>query len=308
MRFMMMGSGGVGGYFGARLAAVGFEVGFVARGAHLKAMKNNGLRVLSPHGDITLPEVRAAADPGELGLADVIFVAVKLTDMAAALTALAPAVGPNTLVISLQNGVEAEGLLANAFGPDKVAAGIAYIAAAVEAPGVIRHIGTNQRIQLGALSAHPGAPVADIVHNLVKAGIDAEVPDDITFALWQKFVFLVGLAATTTITGKPIGEIRADIHGRKFLFDVMCEAAAVGRARGAPLPADFAETRLTFADSLPDAMTSSMAHDQVAGKALELDWLSGAVVRFGQEAGIETPVNNAVVAALTLTTESCTES
>lgn len=297
---MMMGAGGVGGYFGARLAQAGFEVGFVARGEHLKAIQNNGLKVLSPQGDMALPKVQVAADPGQLGPTDVIFVAVKLTDMAAALTALAPAVGPETLVISLQNGVEAEDLLANAFGPGHVAAGIAYIAAVVEAPGVIRHIGTNQRIQLGALSVNPGAPVGDIVHNLVIAGIDAEVPDDMTFALWQKFVFLVGLAATTTVTGKPIGEIRTDAHSRRFLFDVMSEAAAVGRARGVPLPGDFAETRLAFADSLPEAMTSSMAHDRAAGKALELAWLSGAVVRFGQEAGVPTPVNNAVVAALTL--------
>lgn len=300
MRFMMYGSGGVGGYFGARLAQAGNEVGFIARGAHLDALRHKGLTVHSPLGDITSYDVRAAADPAELGPADVVFIAVKLGDTRAALEALAPAVGPGTTVISLQNGVEAEDWLAAALGAGRVAGGVAYIAAALEAPGVIRHIGTNQRIQIGALPENPSAPVAEIAAVLAAAGIDAEAVPDIRRAIWQKFVFLVGLSATTTVTGQSIGTLRADAHGRAFLRDAMAEAAAVARVRGVALADDFVDGRLAFADTLPDAMTSSMAHDRAAGKPLELEWLSGAVVRMGREAGVPTPVNNAVVAALTL--------
>lgn len=300
MRFIMLGAGGVGGYFGGRLAAAGNEITFVARGAHMEAIKNNGLSIKSPRGDLRLKDLRVVADPAAAGPADVIFLAVKLGDADAAIEAIRPVVGPGTTVISLQNGVEAEDRLEAAFGPGHVAGGVAYIAAAIETPGVIRHLGANQRIQLGTLPGHPGAPVAAIVEILAAAGIDAEMPADITLAIWQKFVFLVGLSATTTLTGQPVGVIRSDPRGRAFLHDVMAEATLVARARGVGLAADFARDRLAFADTLPEAMRASMAHDHAAGKPLELPWLSGAVVRMGAEAGVPTPVNNAVVAALTL--------
>jgi 2-dehydropantoate 2-reductase len=300
MRFIMMGSGGVGGYFGARLAAAGHGVGFVARGAHLAAMKAHGLRVLSPRGDVTVAPVAAAADPATLGPTDAIFVAVKLGDLEDVLGRIAPAVGPATTVISLQNGVEAEDRLVAAFGPGRVAGGVAYIAAAVEAPGTIRHIGTNQRIEIGTLPRGEAVPVATIVAALAEAGIDAEVAADIRLAIWRKFVFLVALAATTTLTGRTIGAIRADPQARALFTDLMAEAAAVGRARGIRLPDDIVADRLAFTDTLPETMTSSMAHDAAAGRPLEVDWLSGAVVRMGREAGVPTPANNAAVAVLAL--------
>lgn len=300
MRFIMMGSGGVGGYFGARLQAAGHPVGFVARGAHLNAMKNNGLTVRSPKGDVALARVNAAAEPAELGPADVIFIAVKLGDLESAILAISPAVGPATAVISLQNGIEAEDRLIAAFGPARVAGGVAYIASAVSAPGVISHIGTNQRIQLGTLRGGEAVPVAAIVGALAASGIDAEQVPDVRLAIWHKFVFLVALSATTTLTGRAIGAIRADVHGRAMFADIMAEAVALARARGIPLADDFVADRLAFTDTLPDAMSSSMAHDAAAGKPLELDWLSGAVVRLGRAADVATPVNNAVVAALRL--------
>ena len=300
MHFLMMGSGGVGGYFGARLQAAGHEVGFVARGAHLNIMKNNVLRVESPKGDLTLAKVRAAADPAALGPADVVFICVKLGDLDGAIAAISPVVGAETAVISLQNGIEAEDRLIAAFGRERVAGGVAYIASAVGAPGVIRHIGTNQRIQIGALPGGEAVPVAKIVAALKGAGIDAEHAPDIRLAIWHKFVFLVALSATTTLTGRTVGPIRADANARAMFADIMTEAAAVGRARGVALAPDFVADRLAFTDTLPEAMSSSMAHDAAAGKPLELDWLSGAVVRLGRELGVPTPANNAVVGVLRL--------
>ena len=300
MHFIMVGAGGVGGYFGARLSAAGHDVAFVARGAHREAIEKHGLKIISPLGDLNISGLRAVADPVLLGVADVVFIAVKLGDLDAALAQLAPVVGPKTTVISLQNGVEAEERLIQAFGPARVAGGVAYIAAAIDAPGVIRHLGTNQRIQIGALPGGEGVPVADIVAALAGAGIDAEASADICLAIWQKFIFLVALSATTTLTGQPIGVIRAEAAGRALLADIMAEAVTVARLRGIAITETFVADRLAFVDTLPHAMSSSMAHDARAGRALELDWLSGAVVRMGQAAGVPTPVNNAVVAVLQL--------
>ncbi len=201
-------------------------------------------------------------------------------------------------MISLQNGIEAEGLLAEAFGPARVAGGVAYIAAAIAEPGVIVHTGTNQRIELGRLPGGEGVAVPDIVAALQGAGVDAEMADDITAAIWRKFVFLVGLSAVTTATGEPIGVIRADSEGRALMEAVMAEAAAVGRASGVALADGLAADRLAFADTLPFEMRASMAHDFAAGKPLELDWLSGAVVRLGRALGVATPVNRALAAAI----------
>ena len=298
MNFLMMGAGGVGGYFGARLAAAGAEVGFVARGVHLEAIRARGLAVRSALGDVTAYPARAEADPRALGVPDVVVLAVKLGDTAAALEALAPVVGPGTTVVSLQNGVEAEDMLVRAFGRERAAGGVAYIGAAIAAPGVIRHTGTLARIELGELAGGSSPRIDAVVAALKNARIEAEAVPDITGAIWRKFVFLVGLSATTTLTGRPIGEVRADPGHRAVLAEVMAEAAAVARARGVALPPDFVAGRLAFADTLPADMTSSMAHDAAAGKPLEVAWLSGAVVRLGRELGIETPANRAVFEAL----------
>lgn len=305
MRFIIMGTGGVGGYFGARLAAAGHDVGFVARGANLTAIKAGGLIVKSALGDLHLRQPRASDDPAALWergspAADVAFMTVKLGDTDSACRALAGALGPATTVISLQNGVEANALLIQAFGARRVAGGAAYIAAAIQQPGVIAHLGPNQKIELGTLPGGEAVPVADIVATLRSANIDAERVADITTAIWRKFVFLVGLSAATTATGLPIGAIRADSEGRVLLEALMAEATAVGRARGIGLPPDFAADRLSFIDTLPYDMRASMWHDFSAGKPLELEWLSGAVTRIGAAVGVPTPVNRAIAAAIRL--------
>lgn len=299
MRIAMMGSGGVGGYFGGRLAAAGCDVTFIARGAHLDAMLKHGLRIDSRDmGDALIRPARAVENPAKAGVVDYVIVGVKLWDTRAAGEAILPMVGPRTTVLSLQNGVECDGILAEIVGPDRLIGGVAFIASAIGEPGVIRHIGTMQRVVIGERAGGSSPRAAALHEAMAAAGINAEISDDIERTIWEKFVFLVGLSATTTLMRTTIGPIRSDPDWRECLLAVMREAVQVGRARGIALPADFAETRLTFADGLPDDMTSSMHHDLERGNPLEIAWLSGAVARFGRALGIPTPVNQAIFAAL----------
>jgi len=294
----MVGAGGVGGYFGGRLAAAGDDVTFIARGAHLAAMRETGLRIESPLGDARVDPVQAVETARGLDPMDVVFVAVKIGDTGDAIAACRAAVGPDTVVISLQNGLAADDALIDAFGAARVAGGVAYIAAQVARPGLIQHIGANQRIQVGELAGGTSARCEAIAARLRAAGIDGEAVADIVRAMWDKFSFLVALAGVTSLTGEPIGVIRADPDMRAFLHEVMKETVAVGRARGVDFPSDYADQRLAFADTLPEDMRSSMYHDLSAGKPLELDWLTGAVVEMGKAAGIPTPANLAIYAAL----------
>lgn len=299
MKIAMMGSGGVGGYFGARLAAAGHHVSFIARGAHLDAMRRDGLKVISAGcGDVTVKPVHATDDPGTVGVPDVIVIAVKLWDTEAAGRAVLPMIGPGTLVISLQNGIEAEELLAPIVGADHLAGAAAFIASAITAPGVIKHIGTIQRMVIGELGGGLTPRVTGLAEACREAGIDAEASGDITRILWEKFVFLCGLSGTTTMLEKTAGPIREDPTSRRLLADIMAEVALVARAKGIALPADFVEDRLEFFDGLPAEMTSSTHHDLDRGNRLEIPWLAGAVVRMGDELGLEVPANRKVCAAL----------
>lgn len=298
MKILMVGAGGVGGYFGGRLAAAGEDVAFIARGPHLAAMQARGLKLESELGNAHVDPILALPDADSLGPMDLVFVAVKLGDTLSAIEACRNAVGPETVVISLQNGLAGDDWLVEVFGEDRVVGGVAYIAAHLAAPGLVVHTGPNQRIQVGERSGGVSPRTERIAATLVRAGIDGECVGDIGRARWEKFVFLVGLAAATAITGETIGVIRADRDMRALLRGAMHEAAVVGRKQGIDFAEDYADQRLAFADTLPRSMTSSMYHDLVAGKPLELDWLSGAVVRMGRELGIETPVNSTVYAAL----------
>ncbi len=298
MKFAMMGSGGVGGYFGGRLAASSHHVTFIARGAHLDAMKAEGLRIESDLGDVRIRPAEASADPASVGVVDCVVFAVKLWDTEAAGPAIAPLVGPETTVVSLQNGVECDDVLAGFIDRRRLIGGVANIAAAIARPGVIHHLGTMQRIMIGEFDGTTSPRLRALAEVLEGAGVVTEINDDIERAIWQKFVFLVGLSATTSLLRTTIGPVREDAESRALLLEVMAETVAVGRARGVALPADTADDRLAFADGLPFDMTSSMHHDLERGNKLELAWLSGAVVRFGSELGIPVPRNEAVYAAL----------
>jgi len=295
----MMGSGGVGGYFGGRMAAVGCDVTFIARGKHLQAIREHGLKIASRDmGDVIVDPAKALDRPEEVGPVDYVIVAVKLWDTQATGKAILPMLGPETTVLSLQNGVEGDAILAGIIGNQRLIGGVAFIASSIGEPGVIKHIGTMQRVVIGEYSGGPSPRVEALRDVLSKGGVTAEISDDIERTIWEKFVFLVGLSATTTLLRTPLGPVREDPESRALLLSVMRETVSVARARSVALPEDFAETRLQFADGLPADMTSSMHHDIEAGNRLELDWLSGAVTRFGREAGIPTPANQRVFEAL----------
>jgi len=299
MRIAMMGSGGVGGYFGGRMAAAGYDVTFIARGRHLQAIRDHGLKIASRDmGDVIVDPAKATDNPAEVGTVDYVVVAVKLWDTEASGNAILPLLGPETTVLSLQNGVEGDEILAGIVGAERLIGGVAFIASSVGEPGVIKHIGTMQRVVIGERSGGSSPRVAALYEALREGGVVAEVSDDIERTIWEKFVFLVGLSATTTLLRTTLGPIRQDPENRALLLDVMRETVSVGRARGVALPEDFAEDRLVFADGLPADMTSSMHHDLENGNLLEVAWLSGAVTRFGRDAGIPTPVNRMVFEAL----------
>ena len=295
MRIAMMGAGGVGGYFGGRLAASGCDVTFIARGRHLEALRNNGLRIDSRDiGDATIDPVEATDTPADVGVVDYVIVGVKLWDTEEVGRAILPMVGPDTTVLSLQNGVECDETLARVVGAGHLIGGVAFIASSIGEPGVIKHIGTMQRVVVGERAGGSSPRVNALHEALLQGGINAEVSEDIERTIWEKFVFLVGLSATTTTLRTTLGPVREDPESRELLLDVMRETVAVGRAKGIDLPADYADDRLAFADGLPVDMTSSMHHDLEAGNRLEVAWLSGAVARFGQEFGVATPVNQSV--------------
>lgn len=294
MRIAIIGAGGVGGFFGARLQKAGADVHFVARGAHLAAMRSDGLSIESPLGDIHLPRVNATEHPAEIGVADIVWLSVKLWDTDAAVRSMRPLIGPDTGIISFQNGVQKDDILREAFGERAVMGGVAYIATNIDRPGVIKHTGTMQRLIFGEYDGRRSARAESLLDASRQGGINAELSDDIRKAIWEKFVFLVGLSGSTTTMRDTIGPIRSNPRSRRFLSELMRETVAVGRALGVALPSDFAEQRLAFVDGLPEQMTSSMHHDLKAGKRLEVSWLSGGVARLGEQTGVPTPMNRAV--------------
>lgn len=300
MRIAVMGSGGVGGYFGARLAQAGCDVAFIARGAHLAALRERGLLVESKLGNVRLPKVRASDDPSTLGPVDVVLIAIKLWDTETAVRAISPIVGPKTAVLSLQNGVQKDDVLRRILGNGPILGAVCYIAATIAQPGVISHTGTMQKLVFGEYDGRRSVRAEALLEACQRAGIDAELSQDIRKAIWEKFVFLVGLSGTTTTIRLPIGPIRTHPQTRRFLLDIMREVVAVGRAQGVALSADYAENRLAFCDGLPPEMTSSMHNDLERGKRLEVAWLSGGVVELGRAAGVMTPINCAVSDILAL--------
>jgi 2-dehydropantoate 2-reductase len=301
MKIAMMGAGGVGGFFGGRLAHAGYDVSFVARGPHLAAMRAHGLTIENePQGDIHVPRVRVTDEPATLGRVDIVILSVKLWDTENAAAQMAPLVGPGTGIISLQNGVIKDDILRRRFGDAAVMGGVGYVATHVSRPGVIHQTGTMQRIVLGEYDGRKSARAEFLCDAMLRAGVEAELSPDVRKAIWEKYVFLVGLSGATTTMRMPIGPIRTNARARAFLLELMRETVAVGRAQGVGLPGDYAENRLRFADGLPPDMTSSMHHDLARGNRLEVNWLSGGVVQLGSAMGVPTPANRAVCDVLAL--------
>ena len=297
MKIVMMGSGGVGGYYGARLQQADHEVAFVARGAHAEAMRKNGLRIRSDLGDAHL-SVRVLEDPAQAGPADLAVIAVKLWDTEDAARAVARV--PRAAVVSLQNGVDKDEVLAGALGRDRVLGGVTHIAAVIAEPGVIAQTGKLQRVTLGELDGSRTPRLQAIADAFRSGGVETVVSDDIRRVTWEKFVFLSALSGLTALTRKPIGDVRANPATRSLLLEALREAVAVARAEGAGLDDAFAQKQLETIDSLPAGMLSSMAQDLLRGRRLELPWLSGAVVRRAEKHGLRVPAHQAIHAALVL--------
>jgi 2-dehydropantoate 2-reductase len=297
MRIVALGAGGVGGYFGARLQQAGHEVAFIARGRHLQSLREEGLRLKSQLGDAHL-KVKVYERPADAGAADIVLFAVKLWDTESAAEQLAPIVGKSTFVIPFQNGVESIDLLSRKLPKEQLLGGSAYIGTRIAGPGVIEHTGTMARLQFGPVLAPQRAAAKSFQDACRQAGIQAEIPDDIVRAVWEKFVFLVGISSATALARAPIGVVRADADLRWLLEQAMRETWQLGRARGVQLAEDFVEARMAFADTLPGEMRASLLHDLQAGGRLEAPWLCGAVARMSREAGLAAPVNRAAFAAL----------
>jgi 2-dehydropantoate 2-reductase len=297
MRIAAIGTGGVGGYFGARLQQGGHEVAFIARGKHLQAIKSHGLKVSSPLGDAQL-KVKVFEQPEDIGPVDVVMFAVKLWDTEAAAESIRPLLAGGGVVIPFQNGVESIERLRRFFPAEAVLGGSAYIASRIGAPGVIEHIGQMARLQFGPLLPAQRPAAEAFLSACKESRISAELSDDIVRGNWEKFVFLVALSSATAVARAPLGVVRADPDLRALFEGAMRETWSVGRARGIKLADDYMETRMKFAETLPHEMKASMLHDLEAGGKLEAPWLCGAVARMAREAGIAAPVNSTVFAAL----------
>ena len=295
MKIAVMGSGGLGGLYGGRLAHAGYDVTFIARGAHMSAMKEQGLLIENDEqGEVRVARPDVTDDPAAVGVVDYVLLAVKLWDTDAAVNAIRPMVGPRTVVISLQNGVIKDDILRREFGEDAVVGAVAYVATHVARPGVIRQTGPMQRLILGEYDGQQSPRSQQLLDAMLRAGIQAAISDDIRRTIWEKYVFLVGLSGTTATMRSTIGPIRQNAQSRAFLYDLLKETVAVGRAHGVRLPSDYADDRLAFLDTVPATMTSSMHHDLEKSNRFEVACLSGGVVELGRAVNVATPANRAV--------------
>lgn len=297
MRWLVMGAGATGGYFGGRLAQAGEDVTFVARGEHLEALRRNGLTLHSTLGDVTLP-VRTTNDPTQIEPVDAVLFAVKSFDTTAAIDLVAPVVGPNTRIICIQNGVEHEEQLAERFGAERVAGGATRIESLLSAPGVVSHLSPFARFTFGPWQG----PITDVdrqLHErLLAAGAQAQLEADGRRVVWEKFVFLCPLAAITAVTRATAGECRELPETRSLLVDLVDEAVTVAACEGVSLGPTAAQAVMSAIDGVPHMMRTSLERDISAGRRSELDALSGAVVRLAGRHGISAPAHSTVLALL----------
>jgi 2-dehydropantoate 2-reductase len=299
MRIAVIGAGGVGGVFGGLLARGGHDVSFLARGEHLAAIQAGGLRVHGPWGAF-VARVRASSAPADLGPGpvDAVLVAVKAGQVREVAPGLRPLLGPETLVVPLQNGVEAAATLAEVLGPGPVAGGFCQVFAWREGPGEVRTTGTPLQITLGETRGGGSPRLARLAEAIRASGAAAEVVEDVHTATWEKFLFIDPFGSVGAATRAPLGAMRAEPRTRALLLAALEEVAAVGRARGARLPPDAVARTMARYDELPPAATASMQRDVMAGRPSELLEQTGAVVRLGEQAGVDVPVHRALLALL----------
>jgi len=291
MRVAVFGVGGVGGYFGGRLAEAGCEVSLIARGAHRKAIETSGLRIESTKGDAVVHPAAVTDDPGVVGPVELVIVGVKAGQLEEAAGAMRPLVGPDTTVLPLLNGVEAPGRLAAVLGAERVLGGLCRVLAEIAAPGVIRHSGLEPTIVLGEMDNHRSARVERIHHTLVGAGISTEIRDDVQVAMWEKFMLIATWSGMGAVTRAPIGVWRSLPGTRAMAEAGLREVVEVAQARGISVAHGRVESTLSAWDATPAGGTASMQRDIIEGRPSELDAQSGAVVRLGAEVGVPTPVH-----------------
>jgi len=298
MRIVVYGAGGAGGHFGARLARAGEDVTFVARGAHLEAIRTAGLVVETPDGEIRIHPARATSDPGAVAGADAVLLGVKTWQVEEAGRVMAPALGGETYVVPLQNGVEAASQLARTVGEGRVVGGLCATFSFVVAPGRIRSLGAFHSVRFGELDGRPSERTDRLLSAFERAGVRATIPPDIHLALWEKFLFVVPFGSVGAFRKAPIGETRSDPETRAMLERGMREILAVARARGVALPDEAVPAAMGFIDSLDPKGTASLQRDLAEGRPSELEAWTGAVVRLGREAGVATPLHAEIYAAL----------
>ena len=291
MRFAIYGAGGLGAYYGVRLTEAGHDVGFIARGPHLEAIRDKGLTLHSPVGDAHLCRPLATGEPSEIGAVDVVVVAVKTWQVAEILETMRPLVGDSTLIVPFLNGVEAPDVLAGAFGEDRVLGGLSRIFCEIESPGVIRHLNPGAYVEFGGLDGQLSDPVESLRQVFEDAGVEAKASSNIRTALWEKLMMVGSWAGLGALSRSTLGEVCAQPELVEMVDRAMEEGIRVGQSRGYLLNEKLKENLWGFYQGLPHDTTASMMRDILNGKPSELDAWNGVIVRFGREAGVPTPVH-----------------
>ena len=300
MRIAVIGAGGIGAIYGASLAKAGADVTFVARGAHLAAMRERGLKIEGDRGEMHISPAQATDDPSDIGPVDIVLFCVKLWDVESAGAAIRPIIGPKTAVIPLQNGVDAHERLIPVLGREAVMGGTAFVTGSIVAPGIVRQTGTYQRMTFGELDRTISPRGKRLAELCAAAGFDGVLSPDVLVPLWDKFTMLVPLANVNALTRAPLGKYRADPDSWSLVLGSVHETVAVGRAEGINLAPDAADKAIALIRSMPDHHMTSMGNDLLRGNRLELPWFAGKVVELGRKHGVPTPVNSVVYAALKL--------
>jgi 2-dehydropantoate 2-reductase len=290
MHIAVFGTGGVGGYFGGRLAQAGENITFIARGEHLAALLANGLRVESIDGDFLLRSVRATDDPSRVTGVDVVLLCVKACQISQAARAILPMLGTETFVVPLQNGLDAPYQLAEILGREHVLGGVCGIFSHLASPGLIQHTGAKPWVAFGELDNHPSARSLQLLHVFKHAGIDTDIPTDINLAIWKKFLLVSALSGIGAVTRVPVGVFRSVEGTRQLLLDALHECNLVAQAGGIQLPIEYVAHILAAIDTFPPGEISSLQRDVMSGHPSELEAQIGAVVRMGKNLDIPTPV------------------
>ena len=292
MHIAVFGAGGVGGYYGGRLAQAGEDIVFIARGDHLKAMLTHGLRVDSVKGDFVVKPVQATDNPEQVGVVDLIIVGVKTWQVNDAAQAMRPMVGPETVVLPLQNGVETPAHLAAVLGTRHVLGGLCALVTLIVGPGHIRHIGVEPFVRLGELDNHMSERVQRLQETFVRAGVSVDIPSDIHAAMWKKFLNIVPFGSLGAVSRAPIGVLMEVPETRKLVKQGMCEIYELARTKNIALSEKIVDKAMAALEKIPASGTSSLQRDIIAGKPSELDAWTGAVVRIGEEEGVPTPLHS----------------